>query len=215
MQLSTDTTIANGNYYTIESNENNNTEIRVTSDGNNSIYLYVVGDDDVFIQEINGIKITGQKGDTGEKGLPGDDGSIGIQGKQGKYLIRLYKQVAHGDPAPAAPPLGTVQINGVITFPGGMTDGWLITLPANLDETTNDYYESFAEYDPQDDSTTLWASPFKVGADLGKTGEPGNKGDKGDKGETGNTGEKGDKGDQGEKGDKGDKRDLLAQFKNI
>ena len=204
-QLSTDTTIANGNYYTIQSNEHNNTEIRVTSDGNNSIYLYVVGDDEVFIQEVNGIKITGQKGDKGDIGLPGEDGSIGIQGKQGKYLIRLYKQVAHGDPAPAAPPLGTVQVNGVITFPGGNTDGWLITLPANLDETTNDYYESFAEFDPQDDSTTLWASPFKVGADLGKTGEPGNKGDKGDKGETGNTGEKGDKGDQGEKGDKGDR----------
>ena len=100
---------------------------------------------------------------------------------QGIYRIYLYMQTTHGDPAPAAPTGATYDGTNFANVPSGWQTGFF----TSFNDAAFDYYESFTEYNPKDNSIGGWSTPFVISADTGGVGPIGRPGDPGKKGDPG------------------------------
>ena len=100
---------------------------------------------------------------------------------QGIYRIYLYRQTTHGDPAPSAPTGATYDGTNY----GSVPSGWQTTFFTSFNDAAFDYYESFTEYNPKDNSIGGWSTPFVISADTGGVGPIGRPGDQGKPGEVG------------------------------
>ena len=108
------------------------------------------------------IKGLEERGGSGE-GSEGPIGPRGLQGRQGRYRIWVYRAVAHEAERPPIPSDGSRLV--------APTD-WSFDLPGTelQDPENYDVYESFAVFDPLDNSLTPWSIPIRLDTDIGPPG---------------------------------------------
>ena len=106
----------------------------------------------------------------------GPQGIQGIQGFQGRYRIRVYLRLGHGDPQPNTP--SAIGFDIASQSLAGLSVGWSEIFPI-FNAQLHDVWISFVEYNPSDNSISEFATPFKTDADLGPTGPAGAQGQMG------------------------------------
>ena len=96
-------------------------------------------------------------------------------GPQGRHREYAYRVQVHGAAAPATPAVSYT--DGTLNLPDGINNGWTQNFPANIDQSANDYWEVFWEYDPATrDIVGEVSAPFKIDAETGGIGPRGIQG---------------------------------------
>ena len=81
-----------------------------------------------------------------------------IQGIQAPYKVELYFTTAHGADSPQKPTTATWDGENF----NNIDDGWSDTFPTQFDEVANDYWLSFAIYNPKTRILGMWQAPHKI-----------------------------------------------------
>ena len=79
------------------------------------------------------------------------------------FRVYAYLKQTHGLSAPARPTGGSYdEATHTLTAPSG----WDNSFPASFDEDTEDLWQVFAVYDPENDTLGAWTIPHKLGDDI-------------------------------------------------
>ena len=81
-----------------------------------------------------------------------------IQGIQAPYKVELYATTAHGADAPQKPTTATWDGENF----NNVDRGWIDTFPTEFDEAANDYWLTFAIYNPKTKLLGAWQAPHKI-----------------------------------------------------
>ena len=107
----------------------------------------------------------GPQGPQGPRGPAGSDGARGEPGPQGIFRFTIYRFVNHGSSRPDTPTGGSISGGALTSAP----TNWTVDFPSAQvqDPATYDVYESFALYNPANNSIGSWSTPFKIDVEAG------------------------------------------------